>query len=110
MGLGLTASVVCKSCSVQKYILQEWPDETVLETLAINIAEINPLQVEIITGKWGDQGIFDEIWKLKNIDHLVMADCFYNKRSFPYLLATITNILNTFPSIKKATCVYHHRK
>lgn len=73
-------------------------------------SNIKPSKFEIIQGIWGDKELIYQIKKFGEIDILVMADCFYDKQNFPYILATISEIFNIYPSIKRVICVYHHRK
>lgn len=95
---------------VNRYILQEWPDESSLELLESNLSNISKEKYEIISGKWDDPALDVSIKNLDQVDLLVMADCFYEKNNFPLLLSTISETFNSHPCLKKAVCIYHHRK
>lgn len=86
------------------------PNSEIIEALTKNLFDLNPFQFEIVSGLWGNQNLMNQISKFVEIDYLIISDCFYDKKYFPHLLATISTILKKYTSIDKALCVYHHRK
>lgn len=81
-----------------------------VELLEKNLSQLNKNNYHIITGKWGTEDLFEKINDIDNIDELIMADCFYNKKNFIPLLSTISYVLRIKYDIKRALCIYHHRK
>ncbi len=61
-----------------------------------------------IHGRWGSQQLSDQL-KDFYFDLLVMADCFYRKADFPFLLATIADALHSHEGLE-VICIHHHRK
>lgn len=106
----MTALAAIKLCNISRYFLQEWPDESIVELLKKNLSQINKKNYRILTGKWGTEDIIEKISIIDNINELIMADCFYNKKSFIMLLSTISHVLRINNCIKRALCIYHHRK
>lgn len=99
-----------KTRIANRYILQEWPDDSLIQTLESNLSDLPTEKFKIISGKWGDKHLNKLIMNLGHIDLLIMADCFYDKKNYPHLLTTISETMNSHPSLKKAVCIYHHRK
>ena len=99
-----------KFCNINRYFLQEWPDESVVELLEKNLSQLNKKNYHIITGKWGTEDLIEKINNIDIIDELIMADCFYNKKNFISLLSTISYVLRVKYDIKRVLCIYHHRK
>lgn len=99
-----------KYCKVNRYFLQEWPNMMIVQLLEKNLSQLSNNNYHIMTGKWGTKDLFEKVKSIYNIDELIMADCFYNKKNFVPLLSTISYVLRIKNNIKRALCIYHHRK
>jgi hypothetical protein len=97
-----------KTCDVGLYVLQEWTDNVIINTLKNNLSTLNSNSFQIIQGKWGYASLNHQIESIESLDFLVLADCFYSKQSFPFILSTIRQVMIYFNL--RVICVYHLRK
>jgi hypothetical protein len=88
MGLGLTALVIRPL--VLEYICQDLPGNSGADIQAF----------------WGSKKLS---LQLRGFDFLVLADCFYRKGDFPFLLASIADALACNENLS-VICIHHHRK
>jgi len=89
-------------------VLQEWPDDVIEQALEDNLSEISSERFSIVKGEWGHSELNFQLISTRSIDYIICADCFYSKKSFPFLLNTIKETLIHLQS--RAICIYHHRK
>lgn len=97
-GVGFTASIL--SPLFDNYTVQDRKDNAQL--LKNNLKDT----CDFIYGDWGSKELAEQ---LRSYDLVLMADCFYSKSQFPFLLATIRECFERNHQAR-VVCIHHHRK
>lgn len=96
--MGFTAGIL--SPFFDNYTVQD--RESNAQLLKHNLGD----SCRFIYGDWGSRELAEQI---ASHDLVLMADCFYSKGQFPFLLATIRECFEHNPQAK-IICIHHHRK